>query len=226
MPRSDDLPKDIVSHLKSCGTLLADRMHFSPPNIERVRQWDKLIDEWADDESLPLFVRYRGNSAIRGSFACHKDGRKLVSVDNSPAHWVWSTAIKGYCYSIAEIASIFKGDLKVIPVAHTLGAKERASAGPPAFATALTEEEGKTFYLGQKGYKLAHIDDVKLAGSGDIRQRKLDHLKEHFKRLMKPSNMFVVPLRLHGLAEVKEIIECFRGWSSIGTSPRTGNSQA
>ena len=32
---------------------------------------------------------------------------------------------------------------------------------------------------------------------------------------MKPSNMFVVPLKLQGLAEVEDVIECFRGWSDV-----------
>ena len=213
----EDIRNEFAHHLKYCGMLLADRRVFSPPSDETTRRWDALIDLWADDDCLPLFVRKSGKNAPRGSVESHSDGRKIVFVDNSPAQWAWSKATRRECPTIESLVKTINdgGADDHIPVAHTLTTAEWENPDRSKFATALTRLDGKDFYLGQKNLKLAHIDDVKLAGAGDVKKRKLTHLKEHFKRLMKPSNMFVVPLRLHGLSEVKEIVECFRGWSGI-----------
>jgi hypothetical protein len=59
------------------------------------------------------------------------------------------------------------------------------------------------------GWKLGHLHPVGL-GNGELTQFPIDALKEHFRALMSPSNMFLMPLQWGGVAEIPEVIDAIR----------------
>jgi hypothetical protein len=90
-------------------------------------------------------------------------------------------------------------DEKQIPVAMIIAKKEKSSA---QFGCTLSEAVD----LNAKGWKLAHVKPVGLNARIPLSEIPIALIKDHFARLMSPSNMFVVPKRLAGLAEVPEFI--------------------
>ena len=57
------------------------------------------------------------------------------------------------------------------------------------------------------GWKVAHIDGVGLGNRTTVAELSESTLREHFRKLMRPSNMFVIPLKYAGLAELPEFCE-------------------
>jgi hypothetical protein len=59
------------------------------------------------------------------------------------------------------------------------------------------------------GWKTAHIEGIGLSdrtAASDINEATL---REHFRKFMSPSNMFVIPLKHGGLAELPEFYQSF-----------------
>ncbi len=145
---------------------------------------------------MPLFVRRL--RAGRGSVLPHQSGRSLVPTDNSPANWALSFALSGECPTLDEVRAFVKAD--AIPVAMAMRKPEREKA-----AFRCTRAKGAQ--LNALGWKVAHVRDVGLGQRVELTTAPLERLVEHFQRFMSPSNMFVVPLRWAGLAELPEVIE-------------------
>ena len=60
------------------------------------------------------------------------------------------------------------------------------------------------------GWKVAHIDPVGLVKRADVTTIEESVLREHFRKLMKPSNMFVIPLKYAGLGELPEFCQAIQ----------------
>ena len=58
-------------------------------------------------------------------------------------------------------------------------------------------------HVGKFGWYLAHRERVGLGKRGDLRTQKMEYLQAHFCRLMKPSNMFLAPKAISGIAEIE-----------------------
>lgn len=163
---------------------------------EVARQWDELISRWSEDDNLPLYVRKFSNN--RGSLLVHATGRALVPADNSPALWAYTLAYAGVRPNLAWVRAAVEEDR--VPVAFALKTAERPGA---RFRRTL----GQFSYLNQAGWKLAHIRGVGLNSSISLEITSLDVLKQHFRRFLSPSNMFLVPKAWAGLGELAEMIE-------------------
>jgi hypothetical protein len=160
--------------------------------------WDALLHEWIHTPTLPLFVRK--DSARRGPALTHSSGRTLVACDNSPAVWAFTLALEGTCPTLAEVAVL------------------AANGGIPLEFAEL--ERFRAFYTA--GWKLAHVDGVGLRTRTPLEKLPLDTLKEHLRRLLSPSNHFVVPKVWAGLGEIPEVIEVIRTYDeqARGDAPR------
>jgi hypothetical protein len=166
------------------------------------KYWEKLIEDWAETESLPLYVRKpRGN---RGWIIPQKNGRSLVPTDNSPATWAFVLACIGKTPPLKEIKNIVEGD--GIPIAFTLHKGERSKRGYKC-----TLKELRKDYPNSAKWKFAHIESVGLKSRGDLKELDISRLKNHFKKLMTPSNMFLVRKEYSGLAELPEFREQISG---------------
>lgn len=190
----DRLPQDIVALIEQFGRAWADSPLRPRPSPAVMAQWSALLEAWVEDHELPLFVRkHAGN---RGSVILHASGRALVPCDNSPAQWAFVMATGGECPTLREIKSMFAED--AIPVAMIQKAAERASAKQRCTLS-------RQFSVNHHGWKLAHIQQIGLNERTVISALPMERLAAHFRALMSPSNMFVVPLAWAGIAEIEAV---------------------
>lgn len=163
--------------------------------------WDKLIRDWADDDSMPLFIRKP--SLGRGSIIFHNSGRKLIPTDNSPAIWAYSACLLEERFSLDNIKNLLNKD--EIPISLALKANELIKAKYKCKLSSVN--------LNQKGWKLAHINPVgikKRLNEDNFKNLPIEELITHFVKFMSPSNMFLIPKRWSGMAEVPEVIDVFK----------------
>ena len=193
------LPFALEEPLRQFANSWVNSEYRPKPASDILNHWDQLIREWAECKDLPLFIRKP--TLGRGQYLKHVSGRDFVPVDNSPPHWSLIQALKGQKPTLFEIREAIDKDL--IPVAMILKKTEKESAR-------LTHTRTQGENLNHHGWKLAHIEPVGLNTRIDLKDVPLSTLKEHFIKLMSPSNMFLIPLSLAGLAETEIMIEAIR----------------
>lgn len=194
-PVSDNITRCLGDKIAKIGSYWAEHPERPLPKIDVRTHWEKLIGDWAKADSLPLYVRKANRN--RGSIIRHKSGRSLVPTDNSPARWAFVLACKGDKPSLEKIKNMVRRDR--IPIAMAFSREERRRA-----RYRCTLSEMKKDYPNSAGWRVAHINPVGLKVGESPKQLDIQTLKEHFVRLMAPSNMFVVPNGYAGLAELPE----------------------
>ena len=194
-------PKELAPELLHSLEQLARAWATSPqrpcPSQEVVSSWDQLIQAWAEAEDLPLLVRKANGN--RGHALTHSSGRTIVPVDNSSAQWVFRCAMDGVTWELSDV----RLRLKEIPVAQALDSKNGEKAN--AVYTCCNSRRNGVSGL---GWRLAHIEPVGLRAQWEVCSMQI--LKNHFRLLMSPSNMFVIPSAIGGLAEVPAVIQSVR----------------
>lgn len=196
-------PKELPENILQAAQRLAAAYWDSPirPKLSEdvIQHWDSLIDAWADDVTLPLFIRKQ--SADIGSILQHGASlRPLAPCDNSPAHWVVITAFStGRRFSLAEIKAAI--EKHAIPVTMAMS---KADIVASAMKGVLAKTKG--FNASDYGWKVDHVDDVGLKQRLRIQEMPIGDLKDHFKRMMKPSNIVLVPSVLKGLGDMPAFI--------------------
>lgn len=197
-------PKELPAELSDALELLAQLWAESPlrprPPSAVVQAWDSLIESWIEDPELPLLIRkVSGN---RGNALEHKlTHRTLIPTDNSPAHWAYALALRGCCPSLDELRGLLAQ--KAVPVAMILTRAEQERA---VFRRTLRREED----LNCSRWKLAHIKRIGLKTRTPLPEIGIETLEAHFRELMQPSNMFLMPLGWAGLAEVEVVINAVK----------------
>jgi hypothetical protein len=205
MQKAFELPDDamqyIAERIEKLGKYWAKHPKRPRPRRDVRRHWKKLIELWAENRELPLYVRkYKDN---RGSIIPHKSGRKLVPTDNSPAIWAFLLACKGDKPSLKEIRNMIRRDS--IPIAFSLSKEEKGQAHYECYLGKL-----KKGYPSSDKWELAHIDDVGLGTKKRLEEFDIDNLKKHFVKLMTLSNMFFLPEEYAGLADIRKFCEQIR----------------
>lgn len=192
------LPIDLDSELKRLAVLWAK--HSTRPRLDPKvsAHWDRLLELWISDESLPLFIRKREKGIARGEITFHDSSRELVTTDNSPASWSYMAAFSGQRPSLDDVRRELDGD--AIPVAMVVDREMRARARYKCCRISATSPN-------KLGWKVCHKRGVGLHGRTSLKQRPITDLYEHFRNFMSPSNIFLVPLFLGGLGEVPHFIE-------------------
>src|SRR5579863_6499390 len=89
-PQENGFSEEIADLIKHLAHLWAQDPGRPRPTPQVSQHWDSLIAAWAEDGSLPLYVRKAGES--RGSVMVHRSGRRLIPTDNSPAQWAFARA--------------------------------------------------------------------------------------------------------------------------------------
>ena len=197
------IPPELTKEQKNLIAKLAKLWFENPerprPKRDVQRHWEKLIEEWAETRSLPLYVRKaRGN---RGSKIRHKRSRRsLIPTDNSPAIWAFVMACTDEKPSLKKIKNMVDGNRIPIAIALTREERKRAKYGCKL-------SELKKDHPNLTGWKFAHIEDVGLKCRGDLSELDISKLQNHFRNLMTPSNMFVFQNKYGGLAELPEFRE-------------------
>lgn len=161
----------------------------------------KLGELWVKCPKRPQPKRdVRKHSNDRGAVLRHVSGRSFVPTDNSPAKWAFVQSYRGCKPSLKEVTTKVKKNR--IPIAMALKRRERAKTH---YTYLLNEFERQN--PNSAGWKLAHIESVGLNYRRNLAELDISTLKKHFVKLMTPSNMFVVPKKYGGLAELPEFCE-------------------
>lgn len=172
------------------------------PSIKEatLRKWDELLEVWISSRELPLLVRKARQN--RGTAIRTASGRIVIPTDNSPAQWAFAVAYDGICPRISEVLDLLGSG--GIPIAMAL------SAGAERDGATYRGLRGRCPGTAEGGWKLAHIEPVALGGRGPLSEYDRPILERHFRLLMSPRNMLVVPAAWSGLAEVDDFLEGFR----------------
>lgn len=212
MPKIPKCPEDLPSELRRYARELSEawlRSDLRPKfEIRVARDWDELIRDWVSDDTMPLYIRK--GQAQRGSLIKHESGRTLIPTDNSVAQWCFALAYEGTVPSLQDIRARQKAD--GVPIAHALKRAERKLAKYHCTIGRALKPS-----LNDCGWKVCHIKCVGiLPQRTQIEEIPIDCLKEHFVRLLSPSNMFLVPKAWAGIGELPEMIEAARRFALGG----------
>lgn len=186
-------PPELVEKVKDLGREWNRLRPRFDPNVEG--EWDEVIERWADESDIPLIVR-KGSGA-RGTEVTHTSGRRIIISDNSPAQWVCYLALSGETMSLDRIRQAILGDK--IPITFAISKENKPKV--------THKETLKKYSINKLGWKLCHKDPVGIRNNEDIRTMNIDTVIELFKKLLKPSNFFLIPMEWGGLGEIKEFIK-------------------
>jgi hypothetical protein len=112
---SEKINNEIENRIKDISIFWKKSSIAPTVKPEVIDHWDNLLEEWATDKSLPLYVRKRSGTILYGEVNKHSTGRDLVLTDNYPALWSFVSAYRGERPSIADIKRKIKDD--EIPIA-------------------------------------------------------------------------------------------------------------
>ena len=193
----DVMPAELLRNLGAGWAVSPQR-----PKIDEdgLRHWDELIEMWIADSNMPLFVRRFNERYPRGSVFLHQNGREMIPCDNSPAQWAYVTAYEEPQIEFEELQVRFLEER--IPIAMAFKPTERANARYRGSAAT-------TLPINRLGWKLCHIRPVGLGRVGELEQVPSDILTNHFRLLMSPTNMFVLPREMGAWAESSPFLEGF-----------------
>ena len=195
-----DASPEIRRALRELGTSWARDRARPTIGSSTQRAWEQLLTDWIADPQLPLLVRkFRQN---RGSVIRTVFGRTVVPTDNSPAQWVFAVAYDRQCPRISDVAQLLASGRIPVAMAFSAGAEKEGAV--------FRGLRGRCPGTAEGGWKLAHLEPVGLGGRGPVEDYGREALERHFRLLMSPRNMFVVPSAWAGLAEVAEFLEGFR----------------
>ena len=178
------------------------------PAPEVVGHWDALVAEWIANPRCPLLIRKSGD---RGVEHRHPSGRAVVCVDNSPAHWTLASAIRGERPSCAQVLAAL--EIGEWPVVFAMSKAEVAKL--PRYRGVLARSKAAKA-LNDGEWKVCHIDEVGMRAKGSVTEMSITTLREHCRRLLAPSNMFVVPNTHAGFGELPEVVAAFRRSRAVG----------
>jgi hypothetical protein len=195
------LPKEIDEAASRLAQAYAASNIRPRLTVDVVRHWDQLIDDWTECDELPLFIRKQ--SVNIGDLLRHRaSGRALAPCDNSPAHWAVIKAFeRGLTFTLSDVR--IEVQRHGVPVTMVMNKKEIAES-------AMKGVLAKQANASKLGWKVDHIVDVGLSQRARIEDIAISDLKDHFRRLMKPSNIVLVPSALKGLGDMSVFIELLK----------------
>ncbi|HZY36744.1 MAG TPA: hypothetical protein VFE53_08860 [Mucilaginibacter sp.] len=195
------MKQEIRNHFQSVFNLLLENGKLIIPKPESVATWQSVIHEWIIDDAMPLFVRKGGET--RGSLIPNLLERKILTTDNTPAHWVFKNIV------------IDRNDYTKIQIADLIEAKNF----PISFIRKKTEHHtlvggmvaDKNTRLNELGWKLAHIDRIAMKRGNKI---TIEDYKDHHLSFLALSNMYLIDKDFSGLAEVSLFNELVREYKN------------
>jgi hypothetical protein len=194
IPNCPDLPLAVRNTLRTLRADLEIAGLVQRIPRDRASAWNAIIDQWADSD-LPLIVR-RGGHAQMCMKIPHQGGRMLAPSDNSPAHWM---VIQ--CYSnVVPSLDYVRAQFDQIPMTMRMSKKEASTCDYQIRLDDLS-------HAGSSGWYLAHIEPIGLGKIGPLEEAPIGKLKEHFRKLMQPTNMLLIASSISGLAEIDTFVE-------------------
>ncbi len=189
-----------VELLERAAAELKEHTHAAQANPDSIAWWDNLIEQWITAKDLPLYIRKTNSTFPRGSVHEHKKtGRILIPCDNGPAHWTFSMCANNNLLTLNEIREFIEEDR--VPIAMIIKGNEKFSK--------YRQTKHEIDQPNEKGWKIAHRKSIGLKTSEPINQIDITLLEEHFRQFLRPANMFLIPKKYSGFAEIEEVIKIF-----------------
>lgn len=177
------------------------------PSQESLDYWSNLIDEWAEDPTMPLLIRKGGELGIQ--FA-HETHRIYAHTDNSSAQWSFCGAFHGHRPTLKDVRSQLRnGQLPTFQVRKATIRKKIESGEAIHVGGVLNDciyGDTNRFHDGSAN-KLCHIVGIGLNTRTPIGRIDLPTLKQHMRYFLDPKNMFVIPKAYSGLGECPAFID-------------------
>ena len=192
-PQKDIVGDDIRQKIKEIGLLWRNSPHNPSINIEVLKKWDNLIEEWIKDETMPLIIRKE--TSKRGQAFNHPCGREIIVSDNTVAIWVFRNVLDGKVFTLSDIKELLQNKELPMVFMATTEIKEKAKYTKPLGCHSLPN------------WKLCHIQPVGFNTNISIENLDISEIKEHFRRYVNPNNMFVLPKEIGYLGEIDVFIE-------------------
>jgi hypothetical protein len=190
------LDPEVDALIEKAALLWRDSAYREKPSEEILCGWDKLLDEWMSQTSMPILIRKAGQT--RGKLIEHSSSaRNFVLTDNSPAHWAFSLALDKQVPTLQEVGTALEAGTLGVALAFRPGERDQAD-----YKGTL-----KAFKNLQK-WNICHIDNVSDSFKGKTESQDIDKLLRHSIRFLSPRNMFVVP-RKSRLGEIPAFISVF-----------------
>ena len=158
-------------------------------------KWTCMIKEWIRDSGLPLVVRKQ--TGTRGSEIKHNSGRRLIITDNSFAQWVYFNVLNGISYNINDIKKLLMND--EIPFSFAIKNVEK---GNVKYKKCIGR-----YSINKLGWKLCHIEPIGFNSKIKLEELDIQRLEDHFFKMANPKNMFLLPLEIGAIGEIKEFID-------------------
>ncbi len=183
---------DIRQKIKEIGLLWRNSPNNPSIDSELLRKWDKLIDEWIEDETMPLIIRKE--TSKRGESFMHPSGREIIVSDNTVAIWVFSNVLNGKVFTLSDIKECLKHNELPMVFMATKEIKENAKYTKPLGDYKLLN------------WKVCHVKSVGFNTNKSIEKLDISEIKEHFRKYANPNNMFVLPKEIGYLGEIDVFI--------------------
>ncbi len=192
----DLVGEDIRQKIKEIAILWKTSRNNPAIDDDVLRHWKCVIEEWIEDEEMPLIVRkdtkYKGQSFI------HPSGREIIVSDNTFAIWVYGRCMNHEIYTLKELKEkLFNNE---IPMVYMLTSeiREKAKYTRPLGAFSLPI------------WKVCHIDSVGFNSNKTIDEIDITDIKNHFRKYASPYNIFVLPKEIGDLGEIQVFIDVQR----------------
>ncbi|MBO4319150.1 MAG: hypothetical protein J5857_01620 [Treponema sp.] len=189
----DIVGDEIREKIREIGKLWYNSPHKLILSEDACNYWAKLINEWSNDESLPLVVRKE--TKRRGESINHPSGREIIFSDNSFATWIICNVIENVKFTLKEIKKLLENDEIPFMYIATKELKEKAK-----YKKQLGDNE-------TIGWRLCHKEAIGFYTKEKIESMDIDAIKQHFLKYANPKNIFLLPIEIGFLGELKEFIE-------------------
>lgn len=197
----DQASHDLEPQISDLGYQWA-RSPFRPRVKKEIcRDWDALIERWISSD-VPLILR-KGSKGRGAALQHAMTGRNFTYADNTPANWVMELAVwEQKVPDLDDIRALF--DTGRMPLAMAFKAAEKEAVRYTSGGLR------KAFRPNKEGWKVCHIDPVSPISDRRIEHLDLEALHRHFRRFLRPANIFLVPKRLGGIGEIDTFVDQIR----------------
>ena len=192
-PQKDIVGDDIRQKIKEIGLLWRNSPHNPSIDREVLKKWENLIEEWIEDETMPLIIRKE--TSKRGQAFNHPCGREIIVSDNTVAIWVFSNVLNGKVFTLSNIKELLHNNELPMVFMATSEIKKKAKYKKPLGCHSLPN------------WKVCHICPVGFNTNTNIENLDISEIKEHFRKYVNPNNMFVLPKEIGSLGEIDVFIE-------------------
>ena len=192
--------------------------HSRPqPKQEDINYWHDLVNDWKQDQTLPLLVQSLGPRGLRLTHT--QSGRAMVICDSSPAHWSFMGCLTGQKPTLVDVMQQLRsGELPLMKTTldPKMGVTERATLSHNGAYTGVLAKSKygnatmKGAFPGNAKYKLclrySNYINCKFVENSGIEEFSESGIKYNMSMFLDPSNMILVPKQYSELSKCQAFL--------------------